>query len=521
MSDMIRGYRTIDVRCDWANDWMPPVTASTGDDNGRIIRVTLTDGGGTVEASGGLHAQLLVNPSPDDPGSFGDLVDMTPVEGEATATFEAPIPAGAVARPGRTRMGVAFLMDNDDGTQDVVCSRPFVLNVERGVLRVDSDTAVGAFEAAVRQAVTAATAAKASEGNAADSAAAAGTSESNARSSASAATAAAAAAKASESAAKTSESAAKTSESAAKTSESAAASSAGAAKASESAAKASATEAQSSASSAASSASAAKASESAAASSAQAAAASESGARAALDEAKRFDLTIGSVSTVDSGGQATASLSGDWPSKTLDLGLVQGPRGEGIHVSHVASDVSGLPASGASEGELALVGGELYAWDGSSWLSQGRPTVSGRDGIRVWKQWDDPALAEGNDVREGDLWMMTPHYLTDLDPDSPAEGAAAAEYYTYAEGVPDDSPSVLVMTRQVVVDLLERHLGCWWSLIWRVESSLTPGREETVQETAAVGMLSADPDWQALSAEVDALRIEVDRLKTQTQTQTK
>ena len=239
-------------------------------------------------------------------------------------------------------------------------------------------------------------------------------------------------------------------------------------------------------------------------------------------------VRIGEVTTGEPGSGAVVGAvvgnSGDEHAAILDFTIPKGQKGDkgdGLQIDYTAASSGELPTSGVTEGQTGIVNGELFVWDGSRWVSQGRPTVSGRDGIRVWKQWDDPALVDGNDVREGDLWMMTPHYLTDLDPDSPAEGAEAAEYYTYAEGVPDNSPSGLVMTRQVVVDLLERHLGCWWSLIWRVESSLTPGREETVQETAAVGMLSADPDWQALSAEVDALRIEVDRLKTQTQTQTK
>lgn len=162
MSDMIREYRTIDIRCDRANDMIPPIFASTGDDNGRILRVVLTDNGENVEASEKLHAQLLVNPSPYDSDSFGDLVDMTPVSGE-TATFEVSIPAGAVSKPGLKRMGIAFLLDNDDGTQDIVCSRPFTVNVEQGVLRIESDSAIGAFEAAVRQAVASASAAKDSE----------------------------------------------------------------------------------------------------------------------------------------------------------------------------------------------------------------------------------------------------------------------------------------------------------------------------------------------------------------------
>ena len=50
-------------------------------------------------------------------------------------------------------------------------------------------------------------------------------------------------------------------------------------------------------------------------------------AQAALDEAKRFDLTVGTVSDLPYGQHATAIVRGEWPIKTVDFQLVTGPQG--------------------------------------------------------------------------------------------------------------------------------------------------------------------------------------------------
>lgn len=58
-----------------------------------------------------------------------------------------------------------------------------------------------------------------------------------------------------------------------------------------------------------------------------------------------------------------------------------GPRGEGLQIDHVADSVSGLPSSGVAVGDTGMVAGELYAWDGSKWVSQGNVQgVKGDDG---------------------------------------------------------------------------------------------------------------------------------------------
>ena len=127
-------------------------------------------------------------------------------------------------------------------------------------------------------------------------------------------------------------------------------------------------------------------------------------------------------------------------------------------------------------------------------------------GVTLYKGWQDPAET-GTNPNNGDLWLKTPHYLTDIDPDNPTEGASTAEYYTYAQGAEDNSPSVLVRTGQVVTDLLEYSDGAWWSIIWRVDSSLTPGKETT--QVAAVRTLS---DAELLTR-IEALEAEVKSLK--------
>lgn len=130
------------------------------------------------------------------------------------------------------------------------------------------------------------------------------------------------------------------------------------------------------------------------------------------------------------------------------------------------------------------------------------------NGVQVWVGWEDPTVQHDSDVMDGDLWLKSPHYLTDLDPDNPTEGASTAEYYTYAQGEEDNSPSVLIRTGQVVTDLLEYWNGAWWSLIWRVESSLTPGKQMTQKATVANTLPETKllTRIEALEAEVKSLR---------------
>ena len=130
------------------------------------------------------------------------------------------------------------------------------------------------------------------------------------------------------------------------------------------------------------------------------------------------------------------------------------------------------------------------------------------NGVQVWVGWEDPIVQHASDVADGDLWLKTPHYLTDIDPDNETDGASTAEYYTYSQGKKDNSTSVLVRTGQVVTDLLEYWNGAWWSLIWQVESSLTPGKE-TMKSTVSVSTLSE----AELLTRIEALEADVKSLK--------
>lgn len=354
MSDQLQDYRRIVLECDFVNDWVPPIIASTGDLNGRKLLVKVTNNGTPVEANEQLHAALLVNPEPNNDYYFGDMVTMTPVEGYETAAFECPIPPGAVSKPGTTRMGVAFLLDNESGEQDVICTRPFNVNVEQGVLRVDSDDAVGEFLEGVKQAQAAAEAAKQSETNAAQSASEAAESASNAAGSATAAAesernAAQSASDAAESAttAGEHETAAKNSAAAAAESASQAAKSATAAAESASQAADSARDAETSATNASESETNAKTSETNAADSATKAAASESNAKASETAAKQSETNAATSATQAGESAENASQAASAASQSANQASTSASQAAGSASAAAQSETNA--ASSASE----------------------------------------------------------------------------------------------------------------------------------------------------------------------------
>lgn len=354
MSDQLQDYRRIVLDCDFVNDWVPPIIASTGDLNGRMIVAKVTNNGSVVTPSEKLHAQLLVNPKPNDDGYFGDYVSMEPVSGFETAAFSCAIPYGAVSKPGRTRMGVAFLADNDDGTQDIICTRPFNVEVEQGVLRVDSDSAIGDFEENVKKAQAAAEAAKQSETNAAQSASEAAQSASQAADSAEAAAESErnAAQSASEAAASATqagehETAAENSARAAAESASQAAGSASAAAESASQAADSASAADASASNAATSESNAKQSETNAASSATKAATSESNAKASETAAKQSETNAANSATQAGASATSASQSASAASQSASQAATSASQAAGSASAAKQSETNA--ASSASD----------------------------------------------------------------------------------------------------------------------------------------------------------------------------
>ena len=449
MSDQLQDYRRIVLDCDFVNDWVPPIIASTGDLNGRMIVAKVTNNGSVVTPSEKLHAQLLVNPKPNDEGYFGDYVSMEPVSGYETAAFSCSIPYGAVSKPGRTRMGVAFLADNDDGTQDIICTRPFNVEVEQGVLRVDSDSAIGEFEENVKKAQAAAEAAKQSETKAA----------------------------ASETNAKASEASAKKSETNAASSATQAGQSAKNASQSASAAAQSSSQAATSASQAAASASAAKQSETNAAASASEAAESASQAR---DLVENFNLTVGETTTSEPGTNAVVEITKQGTVYTADFTIPrgeQGPRGEN---TAAISSVTGSVDNNVGTPSVDVVAGgtpEQRTLDFQFHNLKGK-----HDGAQVWTGWEDPTVKHPDDVAEGDLWLKSQRYWTRSEGDHDNSPSLLADFYTFSQGEKDNSPSVLVTLDSVVMELLIRHNGLWSPMIWQVNTSLTPGATTSDQE---------------------------------------
>ena len=345
MAGKLDDYKAIILECDQANDYMRAVTANTGDINGRVIRARLTNNGENISPDG-ITARLYFDPNPDDQTEFGDYVDMTPLNGQPTATFDAPIPAAALTKSGRTRMGIAF----SQSETDVVVTRTFDVTVEQGVLKTTSGPAVGNFEAWIRRAESAATNAEASK-TAAEQAAARseqaleniGTSKEDAAKSAAAALASENAAKTSETNAKTSEQAALASENAAKTSETNAAESASQAAASDRQAGEYADQAETSATNAAASATTATQAETNALASEQAAKTSETAAAESAQEARNavdnFGLVVDSTTTVAPGTPADVQITKDGTVYHAAFTIPQGERGENTAaISEITSE---------------------------------------------------------------------------------------------------------------------------------------------------------------------------------------
>ena len=370
MSDQLQDYRRIVLDCDFVNDWVPPIIASTGDLNGRMIVAKVTNNGSVVAPSEKLHAQLLVNPKPNDEGYFGDYVRMEPVTGYETAAFSCAIPYGAVSKPGMTRMGVAFLADNDDGTQDIICTRPFNVEVEQGVLRDDSDSAIGDFEENVRKAEQAAANAAESAEDAAGSASAAAESASNAAESAQSASNSAEQAATSASNASRSETAAAGSASAAESSANAASGSATAAKQSQDAAAESATNAAESAETA------------------------SNAATQATEAVNSFGLTVGSTTTSEPGSDAVVTIEKTGTKYTANFTIPRGEQGpQGPNGSTIVSHDDTLTGDGTSGTPLGVADGTAItprsvsaldfntAQDGVSFHQSGTPSNGPNDAI--------------------------------------------------------------------------------------------------------------------------------------------
>ncbi|KAA8827258.1 collagen-like protein [Bifidobacterium myosotis] len=116
-------------------------------------------------------------------------------------------------------------------------------------------------------------------------------------------------------------------------------------------------------------------------------------AQAAQDAAANFGITIGTVSTVEPGGKATATVDKANGQNLLNLGIpqgvpgpqgvrgeqgvpgIQGPRGEtgsGLRIKGSSADETGRPSSGLEEGDGWLIGNDLYVWTNNQWKNMGQ-----------------------------------------------------------------------------------------------------------------------------------------------------
>lgn len=356
MADSIPNYRTLTLRCDTVNDWMPTVTSTTDDGPaGRRLRAVLTDGGQDVDPSG-LGAQLLYNPSPTDPTMVGDLIAMTAVTGQPTATFEVDLPASLTATAGRKRLAVRFTQGSGS-TQTMVATRAFTLQVEAGALNA-SETATGPggqLDKAIDTAQQSALSSSASADRAEQAAKNAAASASNAAIDA-------------DRAAEMEESASVAEEFAEKKATDAATS---------------ATRAADSAATASSSATSAQSS----------AATAEQAADRAAAAVNNFSMTAGPTSTLAAGSQATAAVRRDGNAWKVDFGIPQGIPGTSaarirtvtIPPTDFTDRVADVPVDAL--GAVNVIGPASTADAMDAWLAA-MPLVQDHD--------DDPAIPAGS-----------------------------------------------------------------------------------------------------------------------------
>lgn len=117
----LEDYRRVTIKSDYANEPIDPIRLSAGDDNGRILRFVLKNGGESVPSTG-LSCRFLI-----DQGA-GLYQDLTAVSGTTTATWEAPLPMGGVSAG--QHVGT---IEVTDANNHVVCCRNFSVIVEMGI----------------------------------------------------------------------------------------------------------------------------------------------------------------------------------------------------------------------------------------------------------------------------------------------------------------------------------------------------------------------------------------------------
>ncbi len=131
--DGFRDVTETPISLDFSNSWIADIRLNAGDKDGRTITVAITDNGQPITSTTGITSVALAyNTAPGV--EVGDRVPMTPVSGQATATYRATLPRRAIAKPGVIALGVE--VTTADGAK--VCSRNFKGVIERAVWDAES-----------------------------------------------------------------------------------------------------------------------------------------------------------------------------------------------------------------------------------------------------------------------------------------------------------------------------------------------------------------------------------------------
>lgn len=131
--DGFRDVTETPISLDFSNSWIADIRLNAGDKDGRTITVAITDNGQPITSTTGIKSVALAyNTAPGV--EVGDRVPMSPVSGQATATYRATLPRRAIAKPGVIALGVE--VTTADGAK--VCSRNFKGVIERAVWDAES-----------------------------------------------------------------------------------------------------------------------------------------------------------------------------------------------------------------------------------------------------------------------------------------------------------------------------------------------------------------------------------------------
>ena len=131
--DGFRDVTETPISLDFSNSWIADIRLNAGERDGRTITVAITDNGQPITSTTGIKSVALAyNTAPGV--EVGDRVTMSPVSGEATATYRATLPRRAIAKPGVIALGVE--VTTADGAK--ICSRNFKGVVERAVWDAES-----------------------------------------------------------------------------------------------------------------------------------------------------------------------------------------------------------------------------------------------------------------------------------------------------------------------------------------------------------------------------------------------